>query len=336
MYADYPMHDWLPIAFVVLMGISILVYVVLDGFDLGVGILSAGVTEDERDVMVGSIGPFWDANETWLVLAIGILLTAFPIAHGLILTTLYVPATLMLVALILRGVAFEFRAKAPVEHKGRWDRTFLAGSLLAALCQGYMLGVYVLGLAEGWAAVAFGLLVGICLAAGYAFIGACWLILKTEGPLQRKAISWARRLIWIAAVGMVAISLATPLASPEVFEKWFTFPEVLWMAPVPIVTAGVFVLLVWLLNAMPFEGDRLAWAPFALASLVFVLGFLGLAYSFFPYVVPGTITVWDAASAPESLFIIFVGAVVMLPIIGGYSIFAYYVFRGKATALRYD
>jgi cytochrome d ubiquinol oxidase subunit II len=336
MFADYPLHDWLPVAFMVLMGVSILVYVVLDGFDLGVGILSADATEAERDVMVGSIGPFWDANETWLVLAIGILLTAFPIAHGQILVALYLPATLMLIALILRGVAFEFRAKAPKSHKARWDRTFFAGSLVTSVAQGYMLGVYVLGLATGWAAMAFGLLVGLCLAAGYAFIGACWLILKTEGVLQLKAIAWARRLIWFAAVGMVAISLATPLASPHVFDRWFGFPEVLWMAPVPVVTVAVFLGLVWLLNAMPFERDRWAWAPFALASLVFVLGFLGMAYSFFPYVVPGTLTVWEAASARESLMIIFVGAVVMLPVIGGYSIFAYRVFRGKATALRYE
>jgi cytochrome bd ubiquinol oxidase subunit II len=270
------------------------------------------------------------------VLAIGILLTAFPIAHGMILVALYIPATLMLIALILRGVAFEFRAKAPVEHKRRWDFAFFAGSLLAALTQGYMLGIYVLGLQFGWAEFAFGLLTGICLAAGYAFIGACWLILKTEGGLQLKAIAWARRLIWIAAVGMVAISVATPLTSAEIFARWFSWPEMLYMAPLPIITVGVFLGLVALLNAMPLEGDRYAWAPFAMASAVFVLGFAGMAYSFFPYVVPATLTAWEAAAARESLLIIFVGAAIMLPIIGGYSIFAYRVFRGKATALRYE
>ncbi|CAN5736055.1 cytochrome d ubiquinol oxidase subunit II [soil metagenome] len=333
---DYPFEDWLPVAFVVLMGISILVYVVLDGFDLGVGILSRDATDAERDVMIGSIGPFWDANETWLVLAVGILLTAFPIAHGQILVALYIPATLMLIALILRGVAFEFRAKSHAAQKGRWDLAFFAGSFLAALTQGYMLGVYVLGLAAGWAAFAFGLLTGICLAAGYAFIGACWLILKTEGALQMKAIGWARRLIWIAAIGMAAISLATPFASPWIFEKWFGWPQVALLAPIPVLTGGIFVALVALLAAMPFENDRWAWAPFALGTLVFLLGFLGMAYSFFPYVVPDRLTAWDAAAARESLFIIFVGAIVMLPIIGGYSIFAYWVFRGKATALRYE
>jgi cytochrome d ubiquinol oxidase subunit II len=332
----YPFHDWLPVAFVALMGISILVYVILDGFDLGVGILSIDASDAERDVMVGAIGPFWDANETWLVLAIGILLTAFPAAHGAILTALYLPATFMLIALILRGVAFEFRAKAPGAHKAAWDRVFFAGSALAAFAQGYMLGVYVLGLDDGWGAAAFGVLTGVCLAAAYAFIGACWLIRKTEGALQLKALAWARRLIWVAALGMVAISLATPLASPRIFDRWFDFPEILWLAPLPLVTAAACVGLVALLAAMPFESDRLSWAPFALASLVFALGFFGLAYSFFPYVVPGSMTVWDAASARESLMIIFVGAAIMLPVIAAYSVFSYRVFRGKATALRYD
>jgi cytochrome bd ubiquinol oxidase subunit II len=242
----------------------------------------------------------------------------------------------MLIALILRGVAFEFRAKAPVEHKERWDRRSSRARWWRR-CPGLHARGLRAGAGEsGWAAVAFGLLVAICLAAGYAFIGACWLILKTEGTLQMKAIGWARRLIWIAAVGMVAISLATPLASPGIYEKWFTWPEIAFMAPLPIATAAIFFGLVTLLAAMPFEGDRWAWAPFALASAVYVLGFLGLAYSFFPYVVPGTLTAWEAAAARESLLIIFVGAAVMLPIIGLYSIFAYRVFRGKATALRYE
>ncbi len=332
----WPMDDWLPVAFVILLGISILVYVILDGFDLGVGILSVGATEAERDVMVGSIGPFWDANETWLVLAVGILLTAFPAAHGAILTALYVPATLMLVALILRGVAFEFRAKVPGAQKGRWDALFFVGSTVTAFTQGYMLGVYVLGLQTGWGAVLFGALTGACLVAGYAFIGAAWLIRKTEGALQLRAIGWARRLIWIAAVGMVAISIATPLASPDIFARWFGFPQIIGLAPLPLVTLLLFVGLVKLLGALPLAEDRLSWVPFALAALVFGLGFSGIAYSFFPYVVPGRMTAWEAAASRDALMIIFVGAVVMLPVITAYSIFAYRVFRGKATALRYE
>lgn len=184
--ADYPFHDWLPVVFVALMGISILVYVVLDGFDLGVGILSIRATDQERDIMVGSIGPFWDANETWLVMAVGLLLVAFPTAHGTILTALYLPATLMLIGLILRGVAFEFRAKAPVSRKLIWDRTFFAGSLIAAVTQGYMLGIYVLGLDQSPLSILFGLLTGLCLAAAYSFLGALWLLGKTEGYLQIK------------------------------------------------------------------------------------------------------------------------------------------------------
>jgi cytochrome d ubiquinol oxidase subunit II len=335
---DYPWDDWLPVAFVALMGISILVYVILDGFDLGVGILSRdpSVTEEERDIMVGSIGPYWDANETWLVLAVGILLTAFPIAHGVILVHLYIPATLMLIALIARGVAFEFRAKSPVSQKRHWDLVFFAGSLVASLGQGYMLGVYAMGLGTGWYVFAFGLLTAICLAAGYAFIGACWLIRKTEGLLQRKAIGWAKRLIWFAALGMVAISIATPLASAEIFARWFSWPQIALLAPIPIATIAIFAVLVWLLDNMPFEGDRWSRAPFALTAGIFILGFIGMAYSFFPYVVPMKIDAWEAAAARESLIIIFIGAMVMLPIISAYSIYAYRVFTGKATALRYE
>ncbi len=333
---DYPFHDWLPMAFAGLMGISILIYVVLDGFDLGVGILSIRATEEERDIMIGSIGPFWDANETWLVMAVGLLLVAFPAAHGEILTALYLPTTLMLIGLILRGVAFEFRAKAPAERKETWDRAFFAGSLIAALTQGYMLGVYVLGLDQSWGGIAFGLLTALCLAAGYAFIGATWVLAKTEGFLQLKAAHWARVLIWVAALGMVAISLATPFASPEIFDKWFRFPEIILLAPIPLMTAGLFVGLVMLLRVMPLSGDAWVWAPFTMTTAVFILGFFGLAYSFFPYVVPSQVTLWEAASARESLAIILVGALVTLPIIGGYTIFAYRVFGGKATALRYE
>lgn len=333
---EYPYHDWLPIAFAGLMGISILIYVVLDGFDLGVGILSLGATEDERDIMIGSIGPFWDANETWLVMAVGLLLVAFPAAHGEILTALYLPTTLMLIGLILRGVAFEFRAKAPANKKVLWDRAFFAGSMMAALTQGYMLGIYVIGLDQSGSGILFGILTGLCLAAGYAFIGATWLLAKTEDSLQVKCAAWARRLIWVAALGMVAISLATPFASSIIFDKWFRFPEIILLAPIPLMTAGLFVGLVMLLRAMPLKEDAWVWAPFTMTTAIFILGFFGLAYSFFPYVVPGEMTLWDAASARSSLAIILVGALITLPVIGGYTIFAYRVFGGKATALRYE
>ncbi len=334
--SPYPLHDWLPLAFAGLMGLSILIYVVLDGFDLGVGLLSIGAPEAERDVMVASIGPFWDANETWLVLAVGLLLVAFPIAHGVILTALYVPATLMLIGLVLRGVAFEFRAKAPLRDKALWDLAFFAGSLIAALTQGYMLGVYILGLDQSPAGILFGLLTGICLAAAYAFIGATWLIAKAEGTLHLRARAWARKLVWAAALGMIAVSAASPLASARIFEKWFALPQVLILAPVPLVTAVLFVQLLRQLSAPDWTRPEHDWGPFQIAASVFVLGAAGMGYSFFPYVVPDRLTVWDAASARGSLAIILVGALVTLPMIIGYSIFAYRVFRGKATGLTYD
>jgi cytochrome d ubiquinol oxidase subunit II len=327
---------WLPIIFAGLMGLSILLYVVLDGFDLGVGILTYGQSNDHQDMMVASIGPFWDANETWLVLGIGLLLVAFPIAHGVILTALYLPVALMLVGLILRGVAFEFRAKVKPDQKPLWNRLFFGGSLLTALAQGYMLGAYILGFETGVAELAFCLLAAVCLAAGYAFVGACWLILKAEGTLQAKAVAWARQTLLFTALGMVAVSVTTPLVSPRIFAKWFQFPEVIALAPIPLMTAALFVALFVFLRGMPRSGDRLAWVPIWAAATLFTLGFFGLAYSFFPYIVPERLTIWEAASSPEALSLILIGTLFVLPVILAYSLFAHWVFRGKATALRYD
>jgi len=327
---------WLPVVFAGLMGLSILAYVVLDGYDLGVGMLMADADDAMRDRMVASIGPFWDANETWLVLAVGLLLVAFPAAHGMILTALYLPVAVMLLGLILRGVSFEFRAKTGGMQRRWWNRAFIGGSLLAALSQGYMLGLYILGLDQGPVAMAFGLLTGVCLAAGYAFIGTCWLILKTDGDLQARAVAWARRLIWLAALGMLAVSVATPLASPRIAAKWFDLPWLFLLAPVPLTTIGLFALVAVALHRWPRSGERWAWVPFGGAIGIFTLGFYGMAYSFFPYVVPEKLTVWQAASAPESLMIILVGVMVVMPMILGYTALAYWVFRGKATELRYD
>ena len=224
-FLGYPADIWLPFTFAALMGLSILIYVVLDGYDLGVGVLFVAADPDEKDRMVASIGPFWDANETWLVLAVGLLLVAFPVAHGIILTALYVPVALMLVGLILRGVSFEFRAKVRPEHKGAWNAAFFAGSLMTALSQGYMLGLYIMGLEETLWTVAFAGLTAICLTAGYAFIGACWLIYKTEEILQWKAVRWAKRLVVFVAAGFVALSLASPAVSPRIFQKWRCSPR---------------------------------------------------------------------------------------------------------------
>ncbi|MEL7211881.1 MAG: cytochrome d ubiquinol oxidase subunit II [Pseudomonadota bacterium] len=327
---------WLPLVFAGLMGLSILIYVVLDGFDLGVGVLFPFAEDDEKDRMIASIGPFWDANETWLVLAIGLLLVAFPSAHGAILTALYLPVAIMLVGLILRGVAFEFRVKAPLKHKASWNNAFFIGSLMTSLSQGFMLGMYIMGLEYTWATFAFACVTAVFLTVGYSFIGACWLILKTEERLQLKSVSWAKGGIWGLVLGLGAISLASPIVSPRIFEKWFSFPEAILLAPLPIMSA-LLVGLLWIaLRKLPTKDDSWAWFPFVCSIVLFTLSFFGLAYSFYPYVVPEQITIYEAASAPESLFIILVGTVFVLPTIIGYTVLAYTVFRGKATELTYD
>jgi cytochrome bd ubiquinol oxidase subunit II len=326
----------LPFIFAALMGVSILIYVILDGFDLGVGILFPFATPDERDRMVASIGPFWDANETWLVLAIGLLLVAFPVAHGAILSQLYLPVTIMLIGLILRGVAFEFRAKAPMGHKRAWDVAFWFGSVVTGLTQGFMLGMYVMGLAwTGWH-IAFALLTGVFLTVAYSFIGAAWIILKADGALQAKAITWARDGLWGIVLGMGAVSLATPLVSARIYDKWFSWPQMLWLSPLPIVSAVLIALVWWTLRRLPLENDRLSWLPFVATSALFMLGFAGMAYSFFPFVVPEAITIYEAAAAPESLWIILIGALIVMPMIAAYSAFSYFIFRGKATSLSYE
>ncbi|RWA64753.1 cytochrome d ubiquinol oxidase subunit II [Mesorhizobium sp.] len=331
--------DWptaLPLIFAGLMGLAILIYVILDGFDLGIGILFAAAENAEQDTMIASIGPFWDANETWLVLAVGLLLVAFPMAHGTILSALYLPVFVLLVGLILRGVAFDFRAKVPAGKKQRWNRIFFIGSATASLAQGYMLGVYVLGLDVGLGGMAFGALVALCLSAAYAAMGSAWLIYKTEGDLQEKAVRWLRVTLVLTALGMVAVSLATPFASPRIFDKWFLWPQMLYLSPLPILSALLFLVLWRQTFHLPRPDDSHALTPFLTLAAIFALGFAGLAWSFYPFVVPDRLTIWQAASAPESLAFILVGTVVVLPIIIFYSFYAYRVFGGKATDLRYD
>lgn len=327
---------WLPYTFAFLMGLSMIIYAVLDGYDLGVGILSKAAKDKEKDIMIASIGPFWDANETWLVLGVGLLLVAFPAAHGIILTNLYLPVAVMLIGLIFRGVAFDFRAKAKFEQKKTWDNAFFFGSLITALAQGYMLGSYILGFEQNWSAFAFSVLIAMCVAAGYALIGACWLLMKCEDALQKKAVKWARRSLYITLAGVVAISLATPMVSPRIFEKWFSFPEIFMLAPIPVMT-GVLAFAVWFtLRKLPTPNDNFSWLPFVFTIGIFILCFYGLAYSFFPYIVPDQLMIVEAASAPASLMIILVGALVVLPILIGYTFVAYWIFHGKAQELHYD
>ena len=328
----------LPVIFMALMGVSMLVYVVLDGYDLGVGMLMHRANATQRDAMVASIGPFWDANETWLVLGVGILLIAFPKAHGMVLTALYLPVALMLVGLILRGVAFDFRVKAQDNHKPMWNRAFIAGSGLAALSQGWMLGRYITGLETGWSYQLFAAAIALALPAAYVLLGACWLIMKTEGELQQHAVRWARIAWPPVVVGIALISVATPWVSATVRARWFSLPEFIGLMPIPLISVLALVAVRALLNSSRVagpDGGKLSWLPFMLVVLVFVLGFFGLAYSIYPFVVMDKLTLWQAASSPAALKVILIGVSISVPAIAGYTVFSYRVFSGKSGELRY-
>jgi cytochrome d ubiquinol oxidase subunit II len=331
---------WLPLAFALIMALAMLAYVILDGYDLGVGVLLRRADDEaQKDSMIASIGPFWDANETWLVLGVGVLLVAFPMAHGVILGSLYLPVALMLVALTLRGVAFDFRVKARAQHKPLWDRAFYVGSLLAGWSQGFMLGGLITGFKDELWSQLFSALIGLCLVAAYCLLGAGWLIMKSEGVLQLKAVRWARGSLRLTAAGVLAIFLATPWVSQRIFEKWFSFPNVIMLLPIPLMTVVLFGIMARSLQRLPTrlaqDNQYGAAVPFACTVGVFLLAFYGLAYSLFPWLVVDRITIWQAASSPEALQVIFYGAVIVLPVIIGYTVFAYRVFWGKSTALQY-
>lgn len=327
---------WLPLAFAALMAVAAYVYAVLDGYDVGIGILMNGEPEKDRDVMISSIGPFWDANETWLVLAIGLMLIAFPPANGLFLTNLYLPTAIMLGGLIVRGVSFDYRAKAKEKHKGLWDKAFSGGSFTMAVAQGYMLGSYVLGFEKGFIPLVFSLAVGLSLAAAYRLVGASWLIYKTEGELQRKAIHWARSALKGTVAAIVLVAIASPMASAHVFERWTSYPDVLLIMPVPLLILGLVAWLEVKLRQLPMKDDAQSWAPFAMTAGLFFLCLFALGYSFYPYIIPGQLKIVDAAAAPESLMFILVGALAVLPFLIGYTIFAYKVFAGKTKELLYN
>lgn len=331
---------WLPIVFALVMALSMLAYVILDGYDLGVGaLLDSADTVQQKDTMIASIGPFWDANETWLVLGVGVLLVGFPMAHGVILGSLYLPVALMLVALSLRGVAFDFRVKAKDHHRPLWDKAFFIGSILASWSQGFMLGQLITGFKQDLPGYLFSALIGFCLVFAYRLLGAAWLIMKTEGALQLNAVDWAKGSLWLTAAGVLAISVATPWVSPRIFDKWFSFPNVLMLFPIPAMTMALFFVISRSLSRLPTrlaQGNQYGAAvPFASTVGVFLLSFYGLAYSLFPWLVIDKLDIWQAASAPEALLVIFYGVVVVLPVIIGYTIFAYRVFWGKSTALSY-
>ena len=325
----------LPIIFAGLMALSIIVYAILDGYDLGVGILLPLKNDHQADQMIASIGPFWDANETWLVLAVGLLLIAFPTAHNVILKALYIPSAIMLVGLILRGVAFDFRAKVAQVNKHRWNQIFKLGSLIASSSQGYMLGSFVMGFEESINAYIFSIMSALGVTCAYALIGSTWLILKTTDDLQLRAIEWAKLMGKISFAGILAVCIVNPLINQFVFERWTTAPFAYFMAIVPFVCFTLLFIGNKVLKQLPLKDDSGCWLPFLITVVVYVFCFCGLAFSFYPYVVPGEITIWEAASAPESLRFILYGALVVIPCILLYTIFSYRVFWGKVEDLRY-
>ncbi|MFC3092590.1 cytochrome d ubiquinol oxidase subunit II [Alteromonas sediminis] len=328
-------HENLALIFAGLTAFAVLLYAILDGYDLGVGITLPMHNEEWRDTAIASIGPFWDANETWLVLAVGLLLVAFPSAHSAILKALYLPVAVLLIGLILRGVAFDFRAKVKAHQKIRWDWCFKMGSILAAFSQGFMLGIYIMGLEYTSVSLLFACFSGVCVVAAYALIGNNWLIMKTSNALQLFAIRRSKQAGTITFGGILAVCLVNPLVNTNVYEIWSTPPFASLFAAIPLVCFAMFVLGYQVLKRLPLEDDKGAWLPFVMTIVIFCMCFFGLAVSFYPFVVPNQITLYDAASARDSLMIMFVGSVFVIPVITAYTFVAYYAFRGKADNLRY-
>lgn len=325
----------LALIFAALTALAVLLYAILDGYDLGVGITLPMQNEAWRDTAIASIGPFWDANETWLVLAVGLLLVAFPAAHSAILHALYLPAALLLIGLILRGVAFDFRAKVKPARKIYWDWTFKFGSLLATFSQGFMLGIYIMGLEYTPGSMLFATFSGLCVTAAYAMIGNAWLIGKTSDELQRHAIRQCKLAgVWTFA-GILAVSTINPLVNVNVYQVWTEPPLAYFFAAIPLLCFAMFALGYLTLKRLPLADDRGAWLPFYMCKVIFLSSFAGLALSFYPFVVPNQMTLYEAASSKESLTIIFFGAIVVIPIIAAYTAVAYYAFRGKADGLKY-
>ena len=326
------MEWYLPVIWAALIGTAVALYVILDGFDLGVGILFPFTDEeDERDQMMNSVAPFWDGNETWLVLGGGGLWVAFPKAYAVIMPAFYLPVIVMLLALVFRGVAFEFRSVA-VTSKKYWNFAFAAGSALAAFCQGLILGGLVQGVrVENGVyaggpfefATPFALMCGLGIVTGYALLGATWLVMKTDGVVAARARNQARWLLLGVLAFMAVVSLWTPLAFDRIYQRWFSLPNFLWLWPVPLLTA-LTALLLW----RWLETGREV-PPFLAAIAMFLLGYLGLVISSYPYIVPPSLTVWQTAAAPTSQMFMLVGTVALLPVVLGYTAFVYWLFRGK-------
>jgi cytochrome d ubiquinol oxidase subunit II len=326
------MESYLPVIWAAIIGLAVAMYVILDGFDLGIGILFPfAETDRDRDQMMNSVAPFWDGNETWLVLGGAGMMVAFPLAYSIILPALYLPVIFMLLALVFRGVAFEFRWIA-VTSKRHWTFAFVAGSTLAAFCQGLILGGLIQGIkvennafaggAFDWA-TPFAILCGLGLVAGYALLGATWLVMKTEGSIAKRAKIEAKLLLLVVLAFMAIVSIWTPFAFERIAARWFSLPNILFFWWVPAATLLVaFAAWRWLDSAH----DVL---PFLATIALFLLGYLGLLISNFPYLVPPSLTIWQTAAAPATHIFMLMGTLVMLPIILGYMIFVYWIFGGK-------
>jgi cytochrome d ubiquinol oxidase subunit II len=241
----------------------------------------------------------------------------------------------MLAGLILRGVSFDFRAKVNLAQKPLWNFLFDLGSLTTAVSQGVMIGRHIIGYESGLLGWLFAALVGICLPAGYALLGSTWLIMKTEGELQQRALTWARGSLWLTGLGIALISAATPYFSPEIMNRWFSYPNILWLSPVPVATAMLFFVTDRAVQNLKQNPGQREWLPFTSTVAIFWIAFFGMAYSLFPYLVVGKMTAWQAASSTASLWIIFWGAIVVLPTILAYTLFSYRIFKGKTQPLSY-
>jgi len=315
-----------------ILAFAVFMYVVMDGFDLGIGILFPSFdVGPERDAAMNSIAPVWDGNETWLVLGGGGLLAAFPLGYSILLSALYAPLIAMLLALVFRGVAFEFRWRDPA-HRATWDRAFAAGSFVAALAQGVVLGAIVQGIkvngrvyGGGWWdwLTPFSLLTGAAVVVAYGLLGAGWLNWKTEGTLQQRARMWLRRLGIAMLVAIGLVSIATPFLGQEYAARWFAFPRALVTAVVPL----AILIAAWRFHASVRRDAELA--PFVITLVVFLLSFAGLGISIFPYLIPNSVTLEDAAAPASSQAFMLVGASVLVPLIIGYTAWSYWVFRGK-------
>jgi len=323
----------LPLIWALIIGFGLMMYVIMDGFDLGIGILFPFVQDrDDRDIMVNTVAPVWDGNETWLVLGGAALMAAFPLAYAVILSALYLPLLLMLGGLIWRGVAFEFRFKADDAHKPFWDKAFAWGSYIATMSQGVALGTFINGFnvtndaysggGLDWL-TPFSLFTGVALVVAYALLGSTWLIMKTEGPLQRRMKEFARPATIAVLVLIAVVSLWTPLSHPAIASRWFSLPNIIFFAPVPILV----LLATWAI-LYTLQRDFHA-APFLFTLLLLFLGYTGLGISLWPNIIPPSVSIWDAASPPQSLGFTLVGALFIIPFILAYTAWSYYVFRGK-------